>query len=74
MSTQVSPAARSELAPTGTLRVGINLGNFLLVTKDPATGALERHRDRSGAGAWAVALVFPSSSPPTPGPESWPRR
>jgi polar amino acid transport system substrate-binding protein len=33
-----SPAARSELAPTGTLRVGINYGNFLLVNKDPASG------------------------------------
>jgi polar amino acid transport system substrate-binding protein len=31
-------AARSELAPTGTLRVGINLGNFLLTATDPATG------------------------------------
>lgn len=28
-----SAAARSELAPTGKLRVGINYGNFLLVTK-----------------------------------------
>jgi len=27
------PAAKSELAPTGKLRVGINYGNFLLVTK-----------------------------------------
>ena len=35
---QPSPALRSELAPTGTLRVGINLGNFLLTVKDPATG------------------------------------
>jgi hypothetical protein len=25
-----SPAVRSELAPTGALRVGINLSNFLL--------------------------------------------
>ena len=33
-----SPAARSELAPTGKLRVGINYGNFLLVSKDPASG------------------------------------
>src|SRR5258705_134855 len=33
-----SPAARSELAPTGKLRVGINYGNFLLVNKDPASG------------------------------------
>lgn len=35
---QASPALRSELAPTGTLRVGINLGNFLLTAKDPKTG------------------------------------
>src|SRR6266699_1567845 len=33
-----SPAARSELAPTGKLRVGINYGNFLLVSRDPASG------------------------------------
>jgi polar amino acid transport system substrate-binding protein len=32
--------AKSELAPTGTLRVGVNLGNFLLVNKDPSTGEL----------------------------------
>jgi polar amino acid transport system substrate-binding protein len=32
--------AESELTPTGTLRVGVNLGNFLLVNKDPATGEL----------------------------------
>jgi len=29
----LSSAAKSELAPTGKLRVGINYGNFLLVTK-----------------------------------------
>ena len=40
MSSKISSAARSELAPTGKLRVGINLGNFLLVTKDPASGTL----------------------------------
>ena len=34
----LSPAAKSELAPTGKLRVGINYGNFLLVTKDDAKG------------------------------------
>jgi len=33
-----SPAACSELVPTGTLRVGINLGNFLLTAKDATTG------------------------------------
>src|SRR5438132_1186247 len=31
---QMSSAARSELAPTGRLRVGINFGNALLATKD----------------------------------------
>ena len=34
----LSPAAKSELTPTGKLRVGINYGNFLLVTKDDAKG------------------------------------
>ena len=33
-------AARSELAPTGTLRVGLNMSNFLLTAKDPATGEI----------------------------------
>jgi polar amino acid transport system substrate-binding protein len=32
MANDISPAVRSELAPTGKLRVGINYGNFLLVT------------------------------------------
>ena len=32
MTPSVSAAVRSELAPSGTLRVGINYGNFLLVT------------------------------------------
>jgi polar amino acid transport system substrate-binding protein len=32
MTTRVSPDVRSELAPTGTLHVGINHQNFLLVT------------------------------------------
>lgn len=31
-------AARAELAPTGTLRVGLNMGNFLLTATDSATG------------------------------------
>ena len=33
-----APPARAQLAPTGTLRVGINFGNVLLTKKDPATG------------------------------------
>jgi polar amino acid transport system substrate-binding protein len=32
MATTVPPAARAELAPAGTLRIGLNHGNFLLVT------------------------------------------
>ncbi|HXH81336.1 MAG TPA: transporter substrate-binding domain-containing protein [Candidatus Tectomicrobia bacterium] len=32
MTSEISAAVRSELAPTGTLRVGLNHGNFLLVT------------------------------------------
>jgi polar amino acid transport system substrate-binding protein len=32
MAPQISATVRSELAPTGTLRVGLNHGNFLLVT------------------------------------------
>lgn len=35
---QVPPPARAELAPTGTLRAGINYGNVILAQKDPATG------------------------------------
>jgi len=31
MATEISPAVRTELAPTGKLRVGLNHGNFLLV-------------------------------------------
>lgn len=34
----ISPAARSELAPTGKLRVGIHYVNIFLVTKDPESG------------------------------------
>jgi polar amino acid transport system substrate-binding protein len=34
----VSSAVLSELAPTGKLRVGINMSNFLLTRKDSATG------------------------------------
>jgi len=36
----MNPTAKSELTPTGKLRVGVNLGNFLLVNKDAATGEL----------------------------------
>lgn len=39
MTQQVPAAVRSDLAPTGTLRVGLNYSNFLLVGKDPVSGA-----------------------------------
>jgi polar amino acid transport system substrate-binding protein len=39
MSQQASPAARAELAPSGTLRVGINHSNFLLVNPGSPHGA-----------------------------------
>jgi polar amino acid transport system substrate-binding protein len=34
----ITPAIRADLAPTGTVRAGINYGNFILATKDAATG------------------------------------
>ena len=36
--TEVTAALRSEFAPTGTLRVGLNMSNFLLTRTDAATG------------------------------------
>ena len=35
---QVPPAARADLAPAGKLRAGINYGNTILATRDPASG------------------------------------
>jgi polar amino acid transport system substrate-binding protein len=35
----ITPAVRADLVSTGTLRAGINYGNFILATRDPATGA-----------------------------------
>jgi polar amino acid transport system substrate-binding protein len=34
----LTPAVRADLAPTGTLRAAINYGNFILATRDPASG------------------------------------
>jgi polar amino acid transport system substrate-binding protein len=36
--TSSTSAVRTDLAPAGTLRAGINYGNFILATKDAATG------------------------------------
>lgn len=38
MSLEITAAARAELAPGGTLRIGLNMQNFLLVKRDPASG------------------------------------
>ena len=57
-----SPAVRTDLAPTGKLRAGINYGNMILAQKDPATGesrgpAIDRHEHdlRRGAGGLQTA-------------------
>jgi polar amino acid transport system substrate-binding protein len=34
----ITPAIRADLAPTGRIRAGINYGNFILATKDQASG------------------------------------
>ena len=39
MNREITPALRIELAPTGTLRVALNLSNFLLVNADTAQSA-----------------------------------
>jgi polar amino acid transport system substrate-binding protein len=36
--TDVTPAVRADLVPTGKLRAAINYGNFILATKDRTTG------------------------------------
>jgi len=36
--TDTAPAVLADLAPTGKIRAGINYGNFILATKDRATG------------------------------------
>src|SRR3972149_5036942 len=35
---EAPPPARAPLAPTGTLRAGINYGNVILAQKDPTSG------------------------------------
>lgn len=35
MTAQPTPAVKADLAPSGTLRIGLNYGNFLLVTSGP---------------------------------------
>ena len=58
----VSSTVLSELAPTGRLRLGINLSNFLLTKTDPATGeyggiAVDLGRELAGKLGVALELV-----------------
>ncbi|HSW84307.1 MAG TPA: ABC transporter substrate-binding protein, partial [Usitatibacter sp.] len=39
MTPSVPESVRSEMAPNGVLRAGINLGNIVIAQKDPARGA-----------------------------------
>jgi polar amino acid transport system substrate-binding protein len=52
-----SPAARSELAPTGELRIAVFTGNPVIGSKDPATGAARGTTVDLGAGLAARAGV-----------------
>src|SRR6266850_8437021 len=60
--TDLTPAVRAGLAPTGALRVGINYGNFILATRDPATGesrgvAIDLARELAGRLGVPVEIV-----------------
>ena len=67
----ISPAVRSDLAPTGKLRVGINHGNLVLAQKNPATGEVKgvavdlahelgRRLDALvNNAAWNISIPFP---------------
>lgn len=64
---QLTPAARSELAPTGTLRVGINYGNALFASRDPITGeprgiAIDLARELGRSSGIPLELVGYSSA------------
>jgi polar amino acid transport system substrate-binding protein len=60
--TDLTAAVRSDLAPTGALRVGINYGNFILATRDAATGesrgvAIDLARELAGRLGVRVEIV-----------------
>jgi len=60
--TQLTPAVRADLAPTGTLRAGINYGNFILAQKDEASGesrgvAIDLTRELAQRLGVPVALI-----------------
>ena len=58
----LTPAVRASLAPSGALRVGINYGNFILATRDAATGesrgvAIDLARELAGRLGVRVEIV-----------------
>ena len=58
----LTPAVRADLTPTGSLRAAINYGNFILATKDKATGesrgvAVDLARDIGGRLGVPVQIV-----------------
>lgn len=60
--TDITPAVRAHLAPAGSLRVGINYGNFILATRDAATGesrgvAIDLARELAGRLGVRVEIV-----------------
>jgi polar amino acid transport system substrate-binding protein len=60
--TDLTAAVRSDLAPTGVLRVGINYGNFILATRNAATGesrgvAIDLARELAGRLGVRVEIV-----------------
>jgi polar amino acid transport system substrate-binding protein len=62
MTLAISPSERSELAPAGKLRVGVNYGNPVLATKDPSSGelrgvAVDLGRELGRRAGLAVELV-----------------
>ena len=60
--TPITPAVRADLAPTGTLRAGINYGNFILATRDRPGGesrgvAIDLTRELAGRLTVPVELI-----------------
>jgi polar amino acid transport system substrate-binding protein len=59
---QITPAVRAHLTPTGKLRAAINYGNFILATKDAASGesrgvAIDLTRELAGRLGVPVEIV-----------------
>jgi polar amino acid transport system substrate-binding protein len=65
----IDPDLRRLLAPSGVLRAGINMSNFLLVSsRDPAGGPAGVSPDMATAIAGALGLALEKKPYPSPGP------